>query len=179
LGDFTRISIATRAIFDWGKTNLFFHKRTVHEYYFLMIIKQLEEKEYLLESVFKNLVDLVFVYDLEQHRIIIRNPAFNQLMRVGSDALSTINCPGFLDMVHPEDKILVKETFQKLAFLKENELMSVEARIKNALGTYTYYHTRLSVFKLKDNLVTQVLCISQDMSEKSGMNCINRGVSTR
>jgi hypothetical protein len=34
-----------------------------------------DEKANLLETVFKSLADLVFVYDLKEHKIVIRNPA--------------------------------------------------------------------------------------------------------
>lgn len=126
----------------------------------------IEEKLFLLENVFKNLVDAVFVFDLKQNKIVVQNPALGELF--GFDQLTSeqISRFKFKDIIHPEDILIFEQTIEKLKTLKEKEFITLEARIKNAEGEFTYYQTRVSVFHEDEDGVAQVICISRDMSEK-------------
>ncbi|MBY0482178.1 MAG: response regulator [Chitinophagaceae bacterium] len=126
----------------------------------------LEEKEHLLETVFKNLADLVFVFDLEQHRIVIRNPALDTLLGFSHLSMSHIETADFIDIIHPEDQKLIFDAFEEIGNLTAQSKLSIEMRIRNAQGTYTFYQFWVTVFKQNGNGANQVLCIAQDMSEK-------------
>lgn len=125
-----------------------------------------DEKVDLLEKVFKNLADLVFVFDLNQHKIVIRNPALDKILGFNHLSMEHIETEDFKAIVHPEDQNLLFDAFNKVSHLKSKEKLSIEARIKNPHGTYTYYQTAISLFKKNGEDVEQVLCIAQDMSEK-------------
>lgn len=126
----------------------------------------IEDKANLLETVFKNLADLVFVFDLKKHKIVIRNPALDQLLGFNHLSMEHIETEDFKAMVHPEDQRLLFDAFNEISHLKPKEKVAIEARIKNAHGTYTYFQTWISLFKNNGEEVEQVLCIAQDMSEK-------------
>lgn len=126
----------------------------------------IEAKEYLLETVFKSLADLVFVFDLKEHKIVIRNPALDKILGFNHLSMEHIETADFKVMVHEEDRALLFDSFEGIGKLKPNEKLTIEARIKNTQGTYTYYQTGITIFKKEGEQVTQVLCIAQDMSEK-------------
>lgn len=125
-----------------------------------------DEKANLLETVFKSLADLVFVYDLKVNKIIIRNPALDAVLNYNHLSVENMDGTGFKSIVHPDDLALMSDAFESINKLKSKEKITVEARIKNTKGTYTYYQTTVSIFKKEGNDLEQVLCIGQDMSEK-------------
>lgn len=125
-----------------------------------------DEKANLLETVFKSLADLVFVYDLKVKKIIIRNPALDVVLNYNHLSAENMDGTGFKSIVHPDDLALMSDAFDSINKLKAKEKITVEARIKNTKGTYTYYQTTVSIFKKEGNDLEQVLCIAQDMSEK-------------
>lgn len=125
-----------------------------------------EEKANLLETVFRSLEDLVFVYDLKEKKIIIRNPLFDALLIYNNLSMDHVEGSNFKSIVHLDDQALVVDAFESIKKLKSKEKITVEARIKNTKGTYTHYQTTVSIFKKHGTEVEQVLCIAQDMSEK-------------
>lgn len=126
----------------------------------------LEDKEHLLETVFKNLADLVFVFDLEQHKIVIRNPSLDKILGFNHLSTSHIETDDFINIIHPEDQQLIFDAFQEIGSLKPHSKLRIEARVKNGQGTYTFFQFWITVFKQNDCGFTQVLCIAQDMSDK-------------
>jgi CheY-like chemotaxis protein len=126
----------------------------------------IDEKANLLETVFKSLADLVFVYDLKEHKIVIRNPALDTLLNYNRLSIEHIEGASFKSIVHPDDQALMADAFESINKLKSKDKITVECRIKNTKGTYTYYQTTVSIFKKQGADLEQVLCIAQDMSEK-------------
>jgi CheY-like chemotaxis protein len=116
--------------------------------------------------VFKDLADLVFVFDLKKQQIILRNPTLDKILGFNHLSNEHIATEDLIAMVHPEDQSVLFDAFNAISHLKPHEKLKTEARIKNAHGTYTYYQTNISLFKNTGNEVEQVLCIAQDMSEK-------------
>ena len=106
-----------------------------------------DEKANLLETVFKGLADLVFVYDLKEHKIVIRNPALDVLLNYNHLSLENVEGASFKSIVHPDDFPLMADAFESINKLKPKDKITVEARIKNTKGTYTYYQTTVSIFK--------------------------------
>jgi len=126
-----------------------------------------EQKADLLETVFKSLADLVFVFDLKEQKIVIRNPALDSILGFIQHTNERIETEDFKAVVHPDDQGLLFDSFDDLNRLNPKEKLSLEVRIKNPHGTYyTYYQTSISVFKKEGDEVIQVLCIAQDISEK-------------
>ncbi len=125
-----------------------------------------EEKLRLLEKVCKNLDGLLIVFDIQKKISILRNPAIDKILGFNHQLQQQIVLDDFLAIVHPEDQGLLIDSFNAIRKLKENDQLTIEARIKNPGGTYTYYQTLISVFKKEAEEVEQVLCIAQDMSEK-------------
>ncbi|MEI6088057.1 MAG: response regulator [Bacteroidota bacterium] len=126
----------------------------------------IDEKANLLETVFKSLADLVFVYDLKEHKILIRNPALDALLVYNNLSVENIIGASFKSIVHPDDLALMADAFESINQLNAKDKITVEARIKNTKGTYTYYETTVSIFKKQGSELEQVLCIARDMSEK-------------
>jgi len=141
-------------------------KRYCNEFDFFGDNYSIEEKEHLLETVFQRLADLVFVFDIIENKIVIRNPALDKILGFNHLSMEHIKTADFRAMVHEEDQALLFDAFLGIGKLKPNEKLNVEARIKNTLGTYTYFQTDISVFKKEGDQVQQVLCIAHDMSEK-------------
>lgn len=169
MGVLTVVTIVTKPIFE------FLYKLAVFSPPLNVVVMNsiffgenysIEEKEHLLETVFKSLADLVFVFDLKEHKIVIRNPALDKILGFNHLSMEHIETADFKAMVHMEDQDLLFDAFEGIGKLKPNEKLTVEARIKNTQGTYTYYQTGITIFKKEGDLVSQVLCIAQDMSEK-------------
>ncbi len=125
-----------------------------------------DEKARLLETVFKSLDGLVFVFDLKEQKIIIRNPALDQILGFNQLSKEYIETEDLKAIVHPEDQELLFDSFQEIKKRKPKEKLTNEIRFKNTSGTYTHYQTVISDFKKQGEEVEQVLCIAQDMSEK-------------
>ena len=62
-----------------------------------------EEKANLLETVFRGLEDLVFVYDLKEKKIIIRNPLFDALLIYNNLSMDHVDGSNFKSIVHLDD----------------------------------------------------------------------------
>jgi PAS domain S-box-containing protein len=126
----------------------------------------LEEKALLLESVFKHLMDLVFVYDLASGTIQMRNPAMNKLVGLSENSTEAIGIEQIKGMIHADDLSLIDDMETKVNQLQEHEVASIELRIKTGQETYTYFLVRISIFKQEENGAKQLLAMAQDMSEK-------------
>lgn len=126
----------------------------------------IEDKVLLLESVFKNLMDLIFVFDLEEQKILIRNPSSNELLGLDAQSSQEITCDDITAIIHEDDLFLFEDIRNKILLLQGHEFASIELRIRHKDGQYTYYLIRFSIFKQNEKKITQVLGIGQDLSEK-------------
>ena len=105
-----------------------------------------DEKARLLETVFKSLDGLVFVFDLKEQKIIIRNPALDQILGFNQLSKEYIETEDLKAIVHPEDQELLFDSFQEIKKRKPKEKLTNEIRFKNTSGTYTHYQTVISDF---------------------------------
>jgi len=119
----------------------------------------------LLETIYNKLPDMVFLFDIKERRIVLRNPAFENMLGLDQFNDQEINCISLRTLIHSEDWKLVQNALRQL----ENGLkdsVEIECRCLDKAQTYQHFNTRLSVFEKKGNDVIYLIGIAQNISDK-------------
>ncbi len=119
----------------------------------------------LLEAIYNKLPDMVFLFDVNERRFIMRNPALNHMLGFEHLKDQEINCISLRTLIHPEDWRGIQAAVAKVG-LDGQSVMEVECRCMDKMQQYQYFQTRLSVFEKKGDEVVYILGIAQNITER-------------
>jgi signal transduction histidine kinase len=93
---------------------------------------------------------LVYLYDSESRKITSSNEKFAQWLGITPDMLSTEYGNDLLNVVHPDDREMVKNELSKYNFLKDNDSLTYTARFKTRDNDWKFFRTEGMVFSRND-----------------------------
>src|SRR5438046_2656009 len=73
---------------------------------------------------------LVYIYDAEKRKINFSNRKFEQWLGLTPEMLAEDFGNNLLNLVHPDDRELVKTELRKFNFLKDNDSLAYSARFQ-------------------------------------------------
>jgi len=127
----------------------------------------IRERENLILAISESSPDLIYVYDFELKKIIFTNKPSLDILGYSDDEFVEINWNLMKNVCHPEDLPKIKEHLKKCTQAKDNELVTLEYRVRKKDGDYAWFFNRDRVFKRnEDGKVTQILGIIQDISQR-------------
>ena len=110
---------------------------------------------------------LFFIYDLVEHRFLLVNRAYQNVLGYSFDQIKALG-PEFLPRVmHPDDMRRMLEQRQRFDSLADGEAVESEDRMMNARHEYRWLSARLVVIaRDAQGRARQILGVSQDVTER-------------
>lgn len=122
-----------------------------------------------LEGILKTTPDVLYVYDLDEERLIYSNRAYQDLYMYPQAPFVAIH--HLKEAIHPDDFPKLAEYRKKLLSLEKGAISGIEYRIKRKEGGYTWLLAKDVVFAQNDEgRVTQVLGLARDITEVKEIN---------
>ena len=106
--------------------------------------KELKETTHLISRVTGVMPDLLSVIELETMKASFINK--NVLFEMGFDDLEKMTAEERADMIHADDRLLLKEYFKSFATASDDDVIDVEYRAKIKTGDWRWFHARGKVF---------------------------------
>ncbi len=129
--------------------------------------QELETNMHLLESIANATPDVIYVYDLIEHRPLYNNRQVAALLGYTPKEIQAMGAQFLPTKVHPEDWERVREAFGAYATLRDDELFEIEYRMQNARGEWRWFSDRNMIFaRGADGSPTQIIGTSQDVTER-------------
>jgi PAS domain S-box-containing protein len=109
--------------------------------------------------------DILFVYDLRQHRGVYCNRQVERVLGYSTAEILSLG-RGLADLVHPDDLPRVRAEAAGYAGLAEGQVLEMKFRMRHAAGGYRLLHLRQVVFSRdNDGRLVRFLGLAQDVTE--------------
>lgn len=131
----------------------------------ISLLPEYVSPEALLEAIYNKLPDMVFLFDVKERKFVMRNPALDQMFGFEHLKDQEIDCISLRSLIHPEDWKLVQNAMLKVG-KTSSAYVEIESRCIDKNEKYQYFHTRLSVFEEKNDEITYLIGISQNITER-------------
>jgi PAS domain S-box len=124
--------------------------------------KALRESEERFRQLAENIQDSFWLVSVTLTDILYVSPAYEQIWGRSREALYTNNC-NWIDWLHPEDKHLLQEAFQRIV---GGESTSTEYRIVRPDGTIRWVCDRAFPIYDESGKVYRIAGICEDISDR-------------
>lgn len=129
--------------------------------------EKLKESRHWLEETANASPDAILIYDLIKKQPLYFNHCLPEWTGKTSEELMEMQMEGRLDLVHPDDRLKLLPFIEKLASADNNEILTIEYRLKKEDGSVIWIHNRSKVFKRDaKGKVTHILSFLQDATEE-------------
>jgi PAS domain S-box-containing protein len=123
-----------------------------------------ENSPHFLERLTETSPDLLFVYDLYEHRSVYINGMLASTMGYTKEQLQAMIDPA-AHVVHPEDLAGVRNWFAEFDTVADRHVQNLEIRARHANGSYRWILVRASIFeRTPDGRAKQILGICTDVT---------------
>lgn len=130
-------------------------------------LQELVEQQRFIRNVTDASPDIIYIFDIRQQRnIYVSNHiaaylgySANEIAEWGSDFLA--------DLLHPDDLAQVDDLLARWETASDDELLSVDYRMRDCDGNWRWFTARDKVFKRDDDgKVLQIVGTAQDVTER-------------
>lgn len=105
---------------------------------------ELDKKNHFFSKMTETMSDVVFVYDIGSQTIVYKNKNDDYLSRLLGEPLFSER--GLISRVIKKDKDRVEKAFKKCSVLQDENIETVEFRIKDKAGNLNWFLMKTSVF---------------------------------
>lgn len=140
-----------------------FHDVTLRE----NAIAKVKESADFTEAINNATPNILYVFDLQKFSNVYTNKHIEEILGYSKDEVQSMGASFLPTIVHKEDKHLLDEHFSKVFIAKDQEVLSVEYRVKHKNGDYIWLISRDVVFKRnQDGKPRQTLGVAYDISAR-------------
>jgi PAS domain S-box-containing protein len=142
------------------KNELEIHERTI----------ELKESKELLQNIADAIPDMISVQEYPSRKVIYFNREPYSISGLNAEELSKKTIEDRHKLVHPEDMAGLQKYADSFAVLPDNEITTVEYRVKNKLNEWIWLSARGKVFERnKKRNVTSIVVVVQNIhAQKKG-----------
>ncbi|GAL86515.1 hypothetical protein MYP_3745 [Sporocytophaga myxococcoides] len=109
----------------------------------------------------------LYVYDINEKRNIYSNKELNESLGYNSDQLKSMGKSIVSEVIHPDDVQMIEDYFEGFKNAQDDEVRSMDYRIRDVNGEYKWFYSREKVFKRdKDGNVSQIVGMLVDITER-------------
>ncbi len=127
----------------------------------------LENDRYFIQYLAAASPNKLYVYDINEKRNIYSNRELNESLGYKYDQLKSMGRSIISEIIHPDDVPMIEDYFEGFRNAEDDEVRSMDYRIKDVNGEYKWFYSREKVFKRdKDGNVCQVIGIVMDITER-------------
>ena len=110
--------------------------------------------------------NILYIFDLKTNRNVYCNPFITELLGYTPIELQKFKNGLLEELIHPEDIESLKQHFNDCFFLKGDNYLETEYRIKNVNGQWHWVHDKNTIFSRdSDGEPEQILGIAQDITQ--------------
>ena len=128
---------------------------------------ELQESTKFAKKITDTTPDLLYIYDLATQRNVFCNPFIEELLGYSVSAMQKFEDNIISELIHPDDIEKLVEHHRKCLFLKNDDYLEVEYRIKDINGEWYWLHDKSTIFnRNSQGMPEQILGIAQDITQK-------------
>lgn len=130
-------------------------------------VKALEKDQYFIQNLAAASPNKLYVYDINEKTNIYSNKELNESLGYSSDQLKSMGKLIISELIHPEDVQLIEDYFEGFKNAEDDDVRSLDYRIKDVNGEYKWFYSRDRVFRRdKNGNAYQVIGIVMDITER-------------
>lgn len=119
--------------------------------------------------------DLLYIYDLTAKRNVFCNPFIEELLGYSVLAMEKFESNIINELIHPDDIEKLTEHHRKCLFLKNDDYLEIEYRIRDIHGQWYWLHDKNTIFNRNSKgEAEQILGIAQDITQKKKAEIRNK-----
>ncbi|AFY44885.1 PAS domain-containing protein [Nostoc sp. PCC 7107] len=112
---------------------------------------RLRESQQFIERIAETTPGILYVYDLLERRNLYLNSQVNKLLGYSSQQIQDLGQEFLIKLMYPEDLPLFFLHLQKIATVKDSEILEFEYRMRHADGRWHWFYSRDTVFIRNDD----------------------------
>jgi PAS domain S-box-containing protein len=126
---------------------------------------ELAETRFFLQRILDSSPNLIYVYDLMEHRNIYSNPGVLSILGYTEEEVRDFGSNLFPVIIHPDDLDAVSEYHSCFAQADDHEVREIHYRVKRKDGEWIWFHSRDVVFSRSEkDIPTQILGTATDIT---------------
>jgi PAS domain S-box-containing protein len=127
----------------------------------------LAESERLLQRILETTTNLIYIYDLVEHRNVYANRELTAFLGYTPEQVQALGSGLFAYILHADDAALVAEHHARCAAAGDGETLDVEYRMQHADGRWRWLYSRDVPFARDvTGAVNQILGVCSDITER-------------
>ncbi len=131
-----------------------------------MAERNLRDSETFIKNILNTTPCHIYIYDLEKNQNIYSTPHSEVMLGYTPEEMRNMGNSTLLNLIHPDDEIILNQTIQKIMDAKDNKIVEGEYRFRHKNGKYIHIFDRVMVFKRTvDGQVSQILGSAINITE--------------
>jgi PAS domain S-box-containing protein len=127
----------------------------------------LREQERLTQAMLAAAPTSLYVFDLAERRNVFTSPRGPNLLGFGPEEIQALGSDFLCRAMHPDDLPRAEQHFARFAAAADGEVLEFEYRMRDAAGTWRWFHSRDVVFgRDPDGTPRQILGLALDVTER-------------
>ncbi len=128
---------------------------------------ELQESTRFIKKITDTAPNILYIYDLATSRNVFCNPFIEELLGYSTLAIQKFESNLLSELIHPDDREKVAEHHSKCLFLKNDDYLEIEYRIRDIHDEWHWLHDKNIIFNRNDRgQPEQILGIAQDITHK-------------
>ena len=138
----------------------------------------LRESQHFVQQIADTSPNLLYIFDIEKQSNIYSNREIGQILGYSSEEIKNMGNNLLPTIIHSDDLAKLPEHFQKFETAKDEDILELEYRLRNARGEWRYLLGRETVFaRNPQGKPTQILGTASDVTNlKQTEEALREGV---
>ena len=129
--------------------------------------EELRASQHLNEKILNSTPNLIYIYDLIEHRNVYANREILNFLGYTSEQVQAMRPELFTYILHPDDAKAVAEHHARFANAPNDAVYEVKYRMKHSSGEWRWLRSRDVLFaRTKEGLGKQILGSTEDITER-------------
>ena len=125
------------------------------------------DNEHFLLKILETTPNLIYIYDLVEHRNTFSNKEFANFLGYTPDQIKGMGSDLFKVILHPEDAMRVAVHHARFNAAGDADIFEIEYRMKNSLGEWRWLHSRDAIFsRMIDGKPKEIIGATDDITER-------------
>ncbi len=127
--------------------------------------ESLREREHFIETVTRAAPEIIYVYDLRDHRLVYANRNIAETLGFTAQEVIALGPQTPPPLLHPDDCKRLPELYARWDTVKDGQILESQYRLRAADGQYRWFLGRDTVFQRDERgAVAQIIGVAQDIS---------------
>ena len=127
----------------------------------------LRESERFTQQIAEASPNILYIYDLIEHRNIYINRQIRQFLGYSPEEIQNMGCEVLSNLIHPKDFARLREYHQKIKKCSDSDICEFDYRIKHQDGSWRWLKSRDTIFtRTPEGQIKQILGAASDITEQ-------------